>query len=205
MKTQFMRSLLPALCCVLVSCEGSQQSDEQAAATDSAQAAADTIISVALHDSLFGVVGADRNTTCLRVPRLAAQSTDSVLVVIPLEMRAIKARVTEPLDACPDQAPTGQLTYYRLDTPEFRQGDLGIAIITDAVQFFRGGRTDIDGDGAAETYRACTSAEGVHLSVWAGEPLESPRVWHYYYPLGYKVEPSCVAADTAGVANAPAR
>ena len=38
---------------------------------------------------------------------------------------------------------------------------------------------------------SCTSSEGVHYTAWAGTPLESRRLWHAYYYLGYDVEPSC--------------
>lgn len=55
---------------------------------------------------------------------------------------------------------------------------------------------DLDGDGAPESFRACTSTEGVHLTVWTGEPLKGRRRWHTYYYLGYDVEPSCTEADT---------
>jgi len=45
--------------------------------------------------------------------------------------------------------------------------------------------------------RSCTSREGVHLTVWAGTPLKSQRLWHQYYYLGYDVEPSCEERDGA--------
>ena len=43
--------------------------------------------------------------------------------------------------------------------------------------------------------RSCTSREGLHLTVWAGQPLKSRRLWHQYYYLGYDVEPSCTDGD----------
>jgi hypothetical protein len=43
--------------------------------------------------------------------------------------------------------------------------------------------------------RACTSGEGVHLSIWAGAPLTSTRLWRRYYYLGYDVVPSCDELD----------
>jgi hypothetical protein len=55
---------------------------------------------------------------------------------------------------------------------------------------------DLNGDGHADTFRSCTSTEGVHLTVWAGKPLESRRLWHSYYYLGYDVDPTCTDADT---------
>jgi hypothetical protein len=55
---------------------------------------------------------------------------------------------------------------------------------------------DLDGDGQLESFRACTSSEGVHLTVWKGKPLEGLRKWHYYYYLGYNVTSDCTEADT---------
>lgn len=55
---------------------------------------------------------------------------------------------------------------------------------------------DLDGDGHVEAFRSCTSSEGVHLTVWKGPPLRGTRKWHYYYYLGYDVEPSCTKRDT---------
>jgi hypothetical protein len=55
---------------------------------------------------------------------------------------------------------------------------------------------DLEGDGHLEFFRACTSTEGVHLTVWKGQPLEGWRKWHYYYYLGYSVTPNCRDSDT---------
>jgi len=43
--------------------------------------------------------------------------------------------------------------------------------------------------------RGCTSSEGLHLTLWSGEPLKGKRLWHMYYYLGYDVEPTCQPAD----------
>lgn len=55
---------------------------------------------------------------------------------------------------------------------------------------------DIDGDGQPETFRSCTSTEGVHLSIWTGKPLEGRRRWHHYHYLGFDVTPDCTEKDT---------
>lgn len=49
----------------------------------------------------------------------------------------------------------------------------------------------------AQTFRSCTSQEGLHLTLWAGRPLRGHRTWHVYHLLGYEVEPSCQPADYA--------
>jgi hypothetical protein len=54
---------------------------------------------------------------------------------------------------------------------------------------------DLDRDGVRETFRDCTSHEGVHLTIWSGQPLTGSRRWHAYFYLGYETEPSCVERD----------
>lgn len=81
--------------------------------------------------------------------------------------------------------------------PAYGRGP-AIALVGGTAEFsFRDGRlqTDLDGDGVLETFRSCTSNEGLHLTLWAGTPLQSQRLWHHYYALGYDVEPSCSPAD----------
>ena len=43
--------------------------------------------------------------------------------------------------------------------------------------------------------RSCTSAEGLHLTAWAGTPLRSLRLWHQYFYLGFDVESDCDERD----------
>lgn len=54
---------------------------------------------------------------------------------------------------------------------------------------------DLDQDGRQEFFRSCTSAEGIHFTVWSGRPLESTRLWHEYYYLGYDVKSDCTQLD----------
>jgi hypothetical protein len=59
-------------------------------------------------------------------------------------------------------------------------------------------RADLDGDGIVESFRACLSSEGLHLTVWSGLPLEGERRWHRYHYLGFELDPSaqdCTKAD----------
>ncbi len=86
--------------------------------------------------------------------------------------------------------------------------DLAVAIL---------GRLEAERGGAAVAIRfgrsadirvrGCTSSEGLHLTLWAGEPLKSTRLWHTYYYLGYDVEPDCrpaeAAPDRSGTADLP--
>jgi hypothetical protein len=46
---------------------------------------------------------------------------------------------------------------------------------------------DLDSAAGATTFRACTSHEGVHLTLWSGEPLKGKRLWHRYVSQGLSV------------------
>jgi hypothetical protein len=54
---------------------------------------------------------------------------------------------------------------------------------------------DLGRQHGAARVRSCTSQEGLHLTVWSGEPLKSKRLWHEYWYLGIDVEPSCEKRD----------
>jgi hypothetical protein len=43
--------------------------------------------------------------------------------------------------------------------------------------------------------RSCASVEGLHLTLWNGEPLKSTRLWHGYYYVGYDMVPNCEPGD----------
>jgi hypothetical protein len=114
---------------------------------------------------------------------------------MPNDQRVLMAQLAEPLASCPGDEPEPGFAHWRLNAPGFETGELGIAVLATTPFPRDGWRTDLDRDGAREDYRACTSSEGVHLTVWAGEALRSRRVWHHYHYLGYDVEPNCVEAD----------
>jgi hypothetical protein len=48
----------------------------------------------------------------------------------------------------------------------------------------------------AETFRQCASAEGLHLTVWSGEPLKGPVDWQRYVYLGMDLEVTCTETET---------
>jgi hypothetical protein len=58
---------------------------------------------------------------------------------------------------------------------------------------------DVDNDGKPEYFRSCASSEGMHLTIWTGEPLKGKRVWHSYYYLNYDTEPTCDEKDWEGI------
>jgi hypothetical protein len=57
-------------------------------------------------------------------------------------------------------------------------------------------KVDLDADGMKESFKTCTSSEGVHLTVWTGSPDNGIRRWHAYYHVSYDTEPTCTAGET---------
>lgn len=54
---------------------------------------------------------------------------------------------------------------------------------------------DLDGDGVPERFQSCASLEGLHPTVWSGEPLRGVERWSRYYYMGYDLEPNCPGTD----------
>lgn len=52
---------------------------------------------------------------------------------------------------------------------------------------------DLAHNGKRQTFRSCTSADGVHFTIWQG----SRRLWHAYYYIGQDLEPTCTDKDVA--------
>lgn len=156
-----------------------------------------------------GIAVAKQDRTCLDIRNTtlaAGQRIQFVSSSIPQTIGELEI-TRESGEACAaDNDPA-------LNTPGIRhyefavtRGSLEKSVPAFALANFRGtlavtssGVTgDLEGNGRTEFFRSCTSSEGVHLTVWAGKPIEGKRRWHAYYYLGYDVEPNCTAAETNG-------
>ena len=58
-------------------------------------------------------------------------------------------------------------------------------------------QADLDQNGHTETFRACSAADGIHLTVWNGTPLTGTPLWHgfYYEPNNAGVAPACTPGE----------
>jgi hypothetical protein len=113
-----------------------------------------------------------------------------VLVIIPGDENVIFKLTARGRCAGDDSEPRR----YLLDVPD-RDPFIGIGVIGRPRVHISPDATiaaDIDRDGAPEVFKACTSSEGVHLTIWSG----AERRWHAYHYLGYDVEPSCTEGET---------
>lgn len=61
-------------------------------------------------------------------------------------------------------------------------------------------QADFDQNGKIETFRACSSNDGIHLTVWSGNALTGTVLWHgyYYEPGNPGMGPACTPKETAG-------
>jgi hypothetical protein len=61
-------------------------------------------------------------------------------------------------------------------------------------------QADLDQNGNMESFRACSSNDGIHLTVWSGTPLTGTVLWRgYYYEAGNTgAGPPCTPKETSG-------
>ena len=152
--------------------------------------------------SKLGVAERIEDLVCVSTPG-KVQAGDLVQLVGVFDEKAFVAAVVEEVDSndCWESsraALQGPFHRLRLDRSITTFQSPAIAVLGGRIPLIvEGGSTgvDLDGDGVAENFRSCTSGEGIHLTVWSGEPLKGTRRWHQYFYLGYDTEPSCTERD----------
>jgi hypothetical protein len=120
----------------------------------------------------------------------------------PPQTTGLAATIRETQKPCTTSIPKPGLHYYEFTVARgtLKRGAPAFALPGYNGQFTTTGdqvSADLDGDGQPEYFRSCTSTEGVHLTIWSGKPLEGEKRWHYYYPLGYDVSPTCDPRETS--------
>ena len=130
------------------------------------------------------------------------EGTPVTLVQMNPPQSATVVLIARPVDMCETLTRAGFAGPYYLAAPPSPNGfetGLWLAIRGRASTRANAGVVTLDLGPANRTAqaRSCTSSEGLHLTLWAGVPLNSTRLWHAYYYLGYDVEPSCDERDYA--------
>lgn len=156
--------------------------------------------------SKVGVVYRDsQNHPILAIPRSnLRQGTRVVIITVPDQSLVCCATVNKVSPGGPEtiqhvifdnaKSPTYDL---QMDK-EHNDVRFGFGVIDSPSVFSTRGSevvADLDRDGVRETFRDCTSHEGVHLTIWSGQALTGSRRWHAYFYLGYDTAPSCVESD----------
>jgi hypothetical protein len=160
-------------------------------------------------DARVGVVDTNsEGRLCLKIsdPNLA-DGTEVSFVLPDRPQRVVRAAVEAkaPGDCSRNPGTDPEGKFYLLKLVGGKQGlnlreplPASIAVVGPARQISvrRGTASgDLDGDGRPEFFRACSSTEGNHLTIWTGRPLVGKRRWHSYYYLGFDVVPDCKKKD----------
>jgi hypothetical protein len=152
------------------------------------------------YEDNLGLVVSSAEKACLTI-RQAVSESAVVTIIDSKSQQRYEATVRMPTRDCIDQGARDlELRGYsvKFERQEPSTPFFGIAVVG-ASPLYRsaGGLTvaDLDGDQHDEFFRSCTSAEGVHFTVWSDRPLTGMRRWHRYYPLGYDVSPTCTPAE----------
>jgi hypothetical protein len=121
------------------------------------------------------------------------------LVITSPPQTELDAYISKVDPSCPDSNTGVQRYEVRADNAELPPSMPVIAVAGFSGKFNRRGdliTADLDRDGQDEFFRSCTSAEGIHFTVWSGKPLDGKLRWHEYYYLGYDVSPTCAPRET---------
>ena len=166
------------------------------------------------YDSLVGLADlrTDVGRVCLASPMPLDSNTEITLVSVPIRGRRsdsvliATAHVVGRFDhkCVADENGVGVAGYgdslysLALATPGPQQLGPMFGVVAPRASFFtRGDSVTMRApDGTTLAFDACTSQEGVHLSVWAGSPLTGQRVAHRYYYLPYGTEPNCEPSES---------
>ena len=165
------------------------------------------------YDTQLGIATvweADDGCMTIRNPSLSPH-TAATLVWVPTwdeGPKILKARVLEKLDlSCNRKLHQKQgASFYRLEAVEDLAGSFGIYFVVvdpgDTLTIHGGYvEGDLENDGIIEVFRACTSNEGSHLTVWSGPVGKGHPRWHRYFYAGYGTEPTCDDNDYFGDAS----
>lgn len=153
--------------------------------------------------SRLGLAVQSSGHVCLSIRNARLAPGTKISLVSPSEPQEVSR--AEVLDAhskpCSRMADRSEFNYsLRVVTGTVENNLPLIAVVDDSISFKRRGRTvtaNLDKGKEPVSFRSCTSSEGVHLTVWRGQPLKGVRLWHQYYYLGQDVEPTCTDQDTA--------
>jgi hypothetical protein len=144
------------------------------------------------------------NDTCLTIPNANLVEGNRVYIVSPhkpqvVAVAAIERKLPSSCSRIPDTNEKDFFYSLKLKRGRVKPDGVAIAVIGPTTDFrvAKGvASADLNGDGRREYFRLCASREGLHLTIWSGQTLRSVRRWHWYYYLGYDLEPNCTSRET---------
>jgi hypothetical protein len=155
------------------------------------------------YSSRIGVAVQSHDRVCLSINNPRLQIKDPVTLIVPSDPQSIAhAEIASPSPGdCAGEksgARHGYLIHIVSGTVPDNLPLIALTGDTAPLKTDHGSViADLDRNGKSDSFRSCTSSEGVHLTVWEGRPLEGNRIWHQYYYFGQDVEANCDKKDTA--------
>ncbi|HZQ53868.1 MAG TPA: hypothetical protein VFB14_16820 [Bryobacteraceae bacterium] len=159
----------------------------------------------------IGVAVNTGQRTCVAIHNTTLTPDSSITIVMPaIPQSFTQAQIT---GRSPDPCPVTKELDTTVSNYEVRitQGTLpklipAIAVVGSPASFSMDNnmvKADLEQNGKAAMFRACSGSDGIHLTVWPGTPLSGAPVWRgfYYEPSNPGVGPACTAAEMAGPAS----
>jgi hypothetical protein len=151
-------------------------------------------------DSRIGAIIPRDGIACLVIANPGLLPHAAIIVVQPERPQSFwKAEVTGRSNAC--RADGAAARAYRVRLAKKGEPADGVLVgvlapVADARIERGSAAVRLEGARLPIVFRTCTSADGVHLTGWAGRPMASLRVWHAYVYLGQDLEPTCTVKET---------
>ena len=155
----------------------------------------------------IGIVVLGPGRACLQIRNASlSQNTEIDLVDPKIPQSTSTAIVIRQADnVCPANIGEPEVSRYEIRLAKDLPPSTMMAIVDPGVSFQRVGdlvTADLTHNGHQDFFRYCASSEGLHFTIWSGPSVESARLWHQYYYLGYDVEANCADRETLDLEQA---
>jgi hypothetical protein len=197
-----MKSAIPILLTgvVLLSC--GHRNTPSGAATSEALSN-----SPANYSTRVGITVKTPSRTCLAIQN-ATLTPETPLVIVSLlpPQTYLSASIKGPSPSpCPitEEVQPGVSSYEIQVPPGSIPVSPTMAVVANASVFHSTNnmvQSDLDQNGKMQSFRVCSSNDGVHLTLWSGQPLEGKLLWHgYYYEASNPgLGPQCTPRELSG-------
>lgn len=160
-----------------------------------------------IYDLRLGVAEVEQHgEVCLTIQNPKLKPGDSASVVSTeggVEQAQVTAKLEKSCSRDPNTAPGDSFYTLQLAKNRLPPSTLGLGIADYSGPFENQGEfmafNTVRLEGKADYFSSCSGSEGVNLMVWNGVPRQGALEWHRYYYLGYDVDTTCTAADTAAM------
>lgn len=146
-------------------------------------------------DGKVGAVYRHGRTVCLSIANSHIAAKTKLVLVDPDSSATGGAEVTGPSADCAQEHQSG----YALRTADQKahSGTVLFGLLAPSGAVSAGPLVSFGPGQEKLALHACTSADGVHLTIWQGKALNGPRLWHSYVYLGQDLDADCSDKETS--------